>query len=109
MVSNLSFLNCDVFIKFNHHEYTENDYLKKKKPTLVGLRMDVLKLQIVSLLKEAILLFGCQDLCVAQMDGGATRLAFPELGFFSQTENLSQTLSWKLCCKVLLSEAGAKM
>ena len=30
-VSNLSFLNCDVFIKFNHHEYVETDYLKKKK------------------------------------------------------------------------------
>ena len=29
-VSNLSFLNCDVFIKFNHHEYVETDYLKKK-------------------------------------------------------------------------------
>lgn len=30
-VSNLSFLNCDVFIKFNHHEYMQTDYLEKKK------------------------------------------------------------------------------
>lgn len=30
MLSNLSFLNSDVFIKFNRHEYMENDYLKKK-------------------------------------------------------------------------------
>lgn len=28
------FLNCDVFIKFNHHEYMETDYLKKKKPPM---------------------------------------------------------------------------
>lgn len=27
----MSSLNCDVFIKFNRHEYMENDYVKKKK------------------------------------------------------------------------------
>lgn len=31
VVSNLSFLNCDVFIKFNRQEYMENDYLKERK------------------------------------------------------------------------------
>lgn len=35
-VSNLSFLNCDVFIKFNHHEYVETDYLEKKKNSRVA-------------------------------------------------------------------------
>lgn len=29
VVSNLSFLSCDVFIKFNCHEYMEKNYLKK--------------------------------------------------------------------------------
>lgn len=52
MVSNLSFLNCDVFIKFNRHEYMENDYLKTHAP--VRQRTKALELQVPDLLKKAI-------------------------------------------------------
>ena len=82
-VSNLSFLNCDVFIKFNHHEYVETDYLKKKiflcskKQKLWNCRYQVFSRKPSSLFFVSSL--GIRASVRLRQMGSISTLTFPEL------------------------------
>ena len=83
-VSNLSFLNCDVFIKFNHHEYVETDYLKKKKILLCSKKQKLWNCRHQVFSRKPPSLFFVSSLGIRasvrlRQMGSISTLTFPEL------------------------------